>query len=126
MKKLFLSLFVLVILAGCSLNDPNITVDPSFTPSGKVYSRFILQSVSLTGQISTYLFYIYTFTSTTEVVRTSISIPNQPVDSNPQYLTYELINPDITFKNSNGDITDRGKFKSEKALYIGTDCYNLK
>jgi len=126
MKKLLLSFFVLVILAGCSSNDPNITVDPSFTPNGKTYSRFVLQSVSVTGQLSTYLFYIYTFTSTTEVVRTSISIPNQPVDSNPQYLTYEYNNPDITFKNSNGDITDRGKFKGEKELYIGSDCYNLK
>jgi len=126
MKKLFLSLFVLVILAGCSSNDPNITVDPSFTPAGKTYSRFVLQSVSLTGQLSSYLFYIYTFTSTTEVVCTSISIPNQPVDSNPKYLTYEFKYPDITFKNSNGDITDSGKFKGEKELCIGKDSYNLK
>jgi len=126
MKKLILSLFVLVIFAGCSSNDPNSTVDPSFTPTGKVYSRYIMQNVSLSGQLNSYLFNVYTFTSTTTVVRTSISIPNQPVDSNPQYLTYEFNNPDITFKNINGEITDRGKFKSDKSLYIGSDCYNLK
>ena len=126
MKKLILFLFAVTFFTGCNSNDPTNFVDPAFSPVGKTYSRYVLQSALLSGQASSYLFYVYTFTSATEVVKSSVSIPNQPVDINPQNLNYEFNNPEMTFKNKNGDITEKGKFKSEKAFFIGSDCYNLK